>query len=120
MEKAREKNRQSIYLASQKLSQGNMIIIFPNFAGRKDWLPGISYLIKQYEGKQDLYFVRSYLKNTKKIDIFRFIPILNKIMPQIEVIFDKPQKINHLLTKEPKEIVNILEENYNDWVKTIE
>lgn len=118
-EEEHRKNIQSISQASLKVKNGGLVIIFP---GRRSingkWYTGIGHLLKGAECNKRIYLIMAYIEGTRDSDYLRIIPKIGKFLPEIKVAFAAPRVVNNILGKPPKEITSILEEEYNNWVKT--
>lgn len=119
-EEEHRKNIESINLASQKVSDGGLVIIFPGRRGiNGNWYPGVGHLLKGIKTDKKIHVIKAYIQGTLDLDFLRIIPKLGKLLPEIKVTFASPREVNNILDKDPKQITSILEEEYNNWVKTI-
>lgn len=115
-EEARVKNRESIANASQKLKQGGLVIIFPGKRGiNGKWFSGVGHLLKGVG--QNVYIVKAYIEGTSNKDRLRVFGRAGKLLPQLKVYFAKPETfVND--NREGKEIAQMLEAEYNEWIET--
>lgn len=116
-----KKNIQSIKNASLKVSNGELVVIFPNPTKNKNrkWYPGVGYLLKGTRREKPIYVVRAYIEGTSNLDYLRFIPHAAKLLTPIRVTFSKPILVNKMLQKDAKSIAAGLNENYVAWVKKL-
>ncbi len=121
-EEEHKKNIKSIQEASEKITKGGMVIIFPKPRGtakEKSWYSGVGHLIKGV-AHSNFVVINAYIEGTSDLDYFRLIPGVGKILPTITITFSKPRKVNDLQKHNPKEITALLEEEYTIWVKSHE
>lgn len=116
-EEARVKNRESMTKASQKLKHGGMVIIFPGKRGiNGKWFSGVGHLLKSVGS--EVYVVKAYIEGTSNKDRLRVFGKSGRFLPQLTVYYAKPNKFESG-AKEGKEIAQMLEAEYNEWVKTL-
>lgn len=116
-----KKNIESIKTASEKVSKGGLVVIFPNpskITGSK-WYSGVGHLLKGTQGKKPIYIVKAYIEGTSNMDYLRLLPYAAKVLTPIRVTFDQPMEVSGLLKQDPKEITAHLEKKYNSWTKTL-
>lgn len=117
-EEARAKNRESIATASQKLKNGGLVIIFPGKRGvNGKWFSGVGHLLKSVGS--EVYVVKAYIEGTSNKDRLRVFGKSGRFLPQLTVYYAKPNKFESG-AKEGKEIAQMLEAEYNEWVKTLQ
>lgn len=115
-----EKNIQSVAIASEKLKNGGLVIIFPSRRGvNGKWFSDVGHLLNSAKTTNNLHLIKVYIQGTSDFDYIRIIPKLGKFLPKIKVTFAAPRQVNNILDKNPKEITSILEEEYNTWVKSL-
>jgi 1-acyl-sn-glycerol-3-phosphate acyltransferase len=107
------RNIKSIRKASQVVINGGLIIIFPERRSKDGlWFSGVGHLLKGAKAKRKIYIVNAFNEGTSDWDYFRIIPGMGRFLPSVTLTFGKPKIVNHLLTKDPKEITKILEKQY--------
>lgn len=117
-EEEHQKNKASITLAAQKVSAGNMVIIFAG--GKGTWYPGVGHMVKEITTKNSAFLIKAYIQGTTLFDVFRLIPPLNRFFPKVVVSISKPQKLSTFEHLTGKNISKILEKHYFSWVNTLE
>ncbi|MFA6519002.1 MAG: 1-acyl-sn-glycerol-3-phosphate acyltransferase [Candidatus Shapirobacteria bacterium] len=111
------KNRQSISLASERLSGGQMVIIFPGGGSANGrWFTGVGYMIKG-STNPNLKIIMANISGTTHWDYFRLIPGLSRILPKIRVRFSAPIGVNEFKESEAREIAKKLETRYEKWLE---
>jgi hypothetical protein len=115
---AHQRNVDSIKIASQKIDMGNLVIIFPG-EEQTHWFFGVGYLLKGTKTKKGVYFVKAYIRGTKKFDLLRILPFVRNYFPHITVTFTKAKKVNSLRKYDGKKITSILENDYRKWRKSL-
>lgn len=123
-EKAHEFNLNSMRLAQDRLASGHLIMLFPQGVRKKSvWSPGIGHLVKSTaKNKHNTYLVRVHVAGTSDLDALRIVPIIKKVFPPIKVTVRKPQLTAAYLKDElicPKALTRMLQDEYNEWVKTL-
>lgn len=119
---AHKRNLESIRQAGERLSEGNLVIIFPQGAkGDKEWSSGIGHLVKGLETGNDIFYEKVHISGTSNFDALRLIPGLRRALPVIRVIYSEPQNISNIVGQEnnPKRIRDLLEDNYKSWLYSI-
>ncbi len=113
------RNIESISTAATKVLDGSLVVIYPDRkATIGKWMGGVGYLIQQ-SVSNSAYVVFSYIKNTTRVDYLRVFPFINRLLPQLEVYYDKPILTNEFINIPPKEITVQLKKRYDEWVKTL-
>lgn len=116
-DEARVKNRESVAKATQKLKVGGMVIIFPAKRGINGrWFSGVGHLLKSVG--DNVYVVKAYIEGTSNKDRLRVFGRAGKFLPQLKVNFAKPKHFTSN-AKEGKEIAQMLEAEYNEWIETL-
>lgn len=111
-EAEKNRNRESITLASVKLDLGGMVIIFPSGGSENGrWLTGVGYLIKGAKNPK-LKIVMANIAGSSSWDYFRLIPGISRMLPTIKVRFSAPIKAKEFKDDEAKEIAKTLEVRY--------
>jgi hypothetical protein len=116
-EEEKKRNIDSIKNASEKVSKGGMVIIFPG-DDKPQWYNGVGFLLKDVKVNRKLYIVQAYIQGTTYLDFFRVFPLVGKIFPTLKVTFSEPYLANDLLSLHPKEITTSLESRYRQWVRS--
>lgn len=117
-----KRNRESIALASRKLINGNLVVIFP---GRRSntgrWFSGVGHMISQVPVLRDVYVIVSHIQGTGNRDYLRLIPGLRRILPPITVHLSAPLCMGNIINgnRDGKYITSVLEERYNRWVDSL-
>ena len=114
-EEEHDKNIKSIKKASSYIDKGGLVIITPSGRGRKQWYPGVGYLIKGL--RKPAYVIFTHIQGSSNLDILRIFPYIGKILPTISIEFSFPLATNSLKKKAPKEIVATLEKKYHSLFK---
>lgn len=118
-----KKNVESMHNASLRITNGGLVILFPTGVRKKltQWFDGIGYLLKDVKDQKNAYYVKSYIQNSTRFDQLRFLPFLKKILPRVTLTFSQPESIQDIVDREkdPKKIRMFLENEYNDWIKTL-
>lgn len=118
-EKAHEFNVRQMQLASQRLSQGDLIMLFPGRRAKdKRWFPGVGYLLHDAKSTKPIYVVNAHVSGTSYWDLLRLLPWAGRFMPRIHVEFSEPIRVNSLQSKPGKEIAHILEDKYEGWLRS--
>lgn len=121
-ENAQELNRKSIEKAGQVISNGGLVVMFPQGARKKSiWYPGVGHLAVSLSKNSDAYLVKAHVKGTSDLDFMRLIPGLKKVMSPLRVTFAKPRRIADYLTEDidPKSLAKQFQDEYNAWVESI-
>lgn len=120
-EEEHKKNIQSIQLASRRVKEGGLVIIYP---GRRSsdskWFDGVGYLLKGAGKTKIAYVVKVYTTGTSNWDYLRLLPYVGRFLPAVNIYFSQPNAFRKYTSGDGKEITRILEEEYNSWVKSIE
>lgn len=120
-EEEHKKNIESIKKASEKVSKGGLVVIFPSpskITGNK-WYTGVGYLLKGTHRKKPTYVVKAHIEGTSNMDYLRLLPYAARVLTPIHVTFDQPMEVSRLLKQDPKEITSHLEKKYNSWSKSL-
>jgi hypothetical protein len=118
-EESHQKNIKSISDACNKLDNGGIILIAPGQDKSNNWFPGVGYLLKGVKHNNQVFVIFTYIHGTSILDILRIMPIVNKLLPPVTIIYHEPIKVDALIDKEPKEIVRHLQASYYHWVDNI-
>ena len=122
----RAKNRASIAMAAEKLSEGGLVSIFPTGGvGKKlvgsHWKPGVGYMIKQISNPE-VNVVFCTISGTQSNDILLFFhPVFRKITRKNQVLpsvhFSPPVKLSKLVdtSTSAKQIACELEACYQKY-----
>jgi 1-acyl-sn-glycerol-3-phosphate acyltransferase len=115
---AHKKNIGSISLATKKVNNGGLVIIFPAIEddGGK-FLTGLGYMIKNLNNPKNVKIVMVQVKGTSTWDYLRIIPGIRHLLPKVYVNFANPITADKFLTVEAKAITKKVEEKYYAWVK---
>lgn len=120
---AHRKNIENMEYAASKVKNGGLVIIFPEGILKKGspWLSGIGYLLRAIYKKRNAFYTSAYVQGTSSFDILRPVPIVRKLFPSLNVYFDSPKEIRHIIKdgENPKEITKNLQSEYNKWVSTL-
>lgn len=112
-----KKNINSIKLAAKKIDAGGLILIFPGTGYAPHWYPGVGYLINNLRGNKNTYLVNAHIIGTSKLDLLRIVPGLGRIFHPVKITYSKPRLINDIRNLPPKDIKQILENEYHNWLK---
>ncbi len=118
------KNIESIRKASQVVSHGALVMIFPNpgkLTSDNKWFNGIGYLVKGIKNKKNTYIMMANIAGSSKYDFLRIVPVINRLFPAISVIFSSPLLCSTIVGQQsdPKKITSILENRYNNWIASL-
>lgn len=117
-EESHQKNIESIKKASEVVSNGGLVIIFPA-AGEEEgrFLSGIGHMIKGLKNKNKAKLVMAYARGTSTLDYLRLIPIVNRFMPKIKIDFASPINLAKYKSEGAKEIAKEIETDFYSWSK---
>ena len=109
-------NIQSISNAAQLVNQGHIVIICPQGlrVNKPYWFKGVGHLVSQLNPATPI--INMFVSNSSILDLFRLVPVANRVFPKFHVYFDKP---NYIKIKNPSEITKQLENKFNRWVSKI-
>lgn len=120
IEDEKNKNRQSIQVASQNLDQGGAVLIFP-MAGSSDggWFSGVGHMWVQTKTPKDIKVVMANIEGTAEWDYLRLIPGTSFFMPKFKVTFAKPYGWTEVANKDPKVLTKNMQKKYDEWTKKL-
>lgn len=125
-EEAHKRNIQSIDQAANRVSDGELGIIFPAPIRKLvegQWKAGLGYLVDAVQYPAETYLIEAYIEGTAQHDVLRTIPALRSRYSEIKVTFRDPQKIAYVKDSTPKaterELVVKMEKDYLEWVKSL-
>jgi len=115
-QEAHEFNIQSITRAANLVNQGHLVIICPQGlkVNKPYWFKGVGHLVSQLNPVTPI--INMYVGNSSIFDLFRLVPVANRVFPKFHVHVDKP---NYIKIKNPSEITKQLENKFNRWVSKI-
>ena len=124
-EEEHQLNIASIARASEGVSRGAVVIIFPGVgsdssnAGR--WFKGVGHLLRNVRTRQAAYVVRANIKTKGNflLDFVRFIPLINRLLPTLHRTYSAPKEIGQIVRRNhanPGHITAALEVSYKSWV----
>jgi 1-acyl-sn-glycerol-3-phosphate acyltransferase len=119
-EEAHKKNIASINLATQKIDEGGVVVIYP--AAQElgnEFRNGTGYLLKNLKNPKKAKVVMAHIEGTSSWDYWRLIPFLGKIMPKIRIRFSEAIEVNKVIGKSGKITTKNLEEKYYRWVNSL-
>jgi hypothetical protein len=117
-EVAHQKNIESIDLATQKINQGGLVIIFPAVGENKGkFLCGVGNIIKDLTSPAKVNLVMVHVEGTSTLDYLRLIPGFNRILPTIKFNFAKPVSLTKFKGTDAKVITQNLEDFYYLWLR---
>lgn len=114
---AHEKNIDSIKLASDKVNQNHLVIIYPEDE-HGQWLKGVGYLVSNITNPH-CRIIFAYIAGTTKWDYFRLLPFVSNFLPKINLKFSSPYKIASFANFAPSQLFAHLEKQYLDWAKNL-
>jgi hypothetical protein len=108
-----KKNIESIQKASEIVTKGGLVILFPGFPETRDagWFPGIGHLLKQIKRK-DIYIQMVYIQEAPYIEYLRVLPFVGKFLPKMIFHFEKPITLNAVFEDNPRKLTQQLEKIY--------
>lgn len=120
---AHQNNIRSISEAANQIKHGGMVLIAPEgFRGKGGrWFTGIGHLIAEIGRKTEADYISCYISGTSDFDWFRFIPLINRLYPPVQIYFSEPRKLTDILAfyHEPKLITLELEKSYQSWTNSL-
>lgn len=114
-EKAHQKNIKTINTASKKINQGHQLVIFPENRNN-GWQPGVGHIVSNLDFKNNPKIVMTYITGATKYYLFRPVPIIRLLFPQVKIYFSKPFNLSKYKNLDPKTITKKLEQQYKSWV----
>ncbi|MCL4384319.1 hypothetical protein M1116_02605 [Patescibacteria group bacterium] len=116
-EVAHKKNIESIRSAAEKVSRGELVVMYPS-AGRKNgkWFSGVGYLVNQIQSKSNAKVIMAYIDGASDWDYFKMIPLIGRFFGLITIHFSPPLSVNSLRLEDPKETAKKIERIYKEWV----
>ena len=104
----------SLALASEKLNQGGIVLIFPQGVYKDNkWQQGIDRVVRDVDNL-NAKMVFSHIKNTSNWDYLRFIPVLGRLIPDIEISFSGPLELPARIDSESLRL------EYVKWVSSLQ
>lgn len=117
---AHQKNIISIALASQKLSAGALVQIFPIInETTKNFSPGVGYLLKNSKPISKTRVVMIHVTGTSDLDYLRLLPFVGKLLPPYEITFSPAYPASGFVADTGRTTSNNLEIAYRAWVDSI-
>lgn len=123
-DEAHKKNVESIHQAAEAVRNGSLVFMMPE--GVKSgkavrWSSGIGHLLLGIGENTNAYLLFAYSEGTSNWDYLRIVPGVKKILPTVSITFAKPITIADALgeSTDPREITRKLQEEYNNWVRSI-
>ncbi|MCX6726670.1 MAG: 1-acyl-sn-glycerol-3-phosphate acyltransferase [Candidatus Shapirobacteria bacterium] len=115
---AHKKNIASINLATDKVNNGGLVMIFPaagELGGK--FLSGLGYMIKNLKNPKKVKIVMVHVRGTSTWDYLRLIPIVRNFLPKVYITFAEPIPAGQFLAPEAKAISENVEKRYYEWVR---
>jgi hypothetical protein len=109
-------NINSITKAAKLVNQGHIVIICPQGlrVNKPYWFKGVGHLVSQLNPSAPI--INMFVGNSSVFDLFRLVPIANRVFPKLHVYYSKPITVK---TKNPSDITKELENKFNQWVSEI-
>jgi len=113
-DEAHEFNINSITKAATLVNQGHIVIMCPQGirVNKPYWFKGIGHLVSQLNPATPI--INMFVSNSSILDLFRLVPVANRVFPKFHVYFDKPNYVN---IKDPQTITRELEKKYHHYEK---
>lgn len=110
-------NLASLRVASQKIKQGGLVVIFPDGskeAGGK-WFNGVGELVKNMKENNNARIVFASVSGSRSRDKFRFLPKAANLLgeAEIRVRFSEPHLISEYLADSRESITQRLRDQYD-------
>lgn len=121
-EEEHDKNIESIAIASKKLAEGNLVVIFP---GRRSntgrWFSGVGHMISQVPVLRDVHVIGAHIQGTSNRDYLRLIPGFRRLLPPITVHLSAPLSLGSIINgnRDGRYITRLLEDHYTRWVDSL-
>ncbi len=113
-------NREQIKKAADLITQGELVMFFPNpglVKRNAPWFKGVGHLITQVHNHSAVVMF-AYIQGSSILDYLRYIPHLGRLLPTLKVYFSDQIPFSNILSgKDPQTITRHLEQDYNNWVK---
>ncbi|KKR68134.1 MAG: hypothetical protein UU09_C0015G0001 [Microgenomates group bacterium GW2011_GWA2_40_6] len=117
---AHQKNIDSIALASQKLSAGALVQIFPVIKdATKEFSPGVGYLLKNSQSISKTQVVMIHVAGTSDLDYLRLLPFVGKFLPPFEITFSHAYSASDFIAETGQATANNLEITYRAWFSSV-
>jgi len=119
-EVAHQKNIESISIATEKVNQGGLVMIFPaagELGGK--FLSGLGYMVKNLKNPKKVKIIMAYVSGTSTLDYLRIIPIIRNFLPKVYITFADPISTDEFFGVDAKIIAKNMENKYYDWAKRI-
>lgn len=116
-DQAHQKNIGSIDRTSEILSNGGMVVIFPEDSDKiKSWQPGIGYIINGLKEPKKTFVVEAFIENSKMWHLLGVIPFVSKLIPTYRVTLSRPILASKFCNHNPKVTTRGMELDYKKWV----
>ncbi len=125
-EDAHRRNIDTINVAAQRISEGELGIIFPAppvVSKNGEWKSGLGYLINGLTNASDVHIIEAYVEGTTHRDILRSVPRMRSKFPGITVTFRDPINTQAVKDAHPdasaRQLVENMEVDYRAWVASL-
>jgi hypothetical protein len=117
---AHQRNIDSIALASQKLSKGALVQIFPVINDTTyEFSPGVGFLLKNSQSILKTKVIMIHVAGSSDFDYLRLFPFLGKLLPPFKITFSPVYPASGFVAVTGRKTAKNLEITYRAWVDSI-
>ncbi|MBT3302339.1 MAG: hypothetical protein HOF35_16270 [Bacteroidetes bacterium] len=119
LEESKVKNREAIGVSAKAIDDGGVILLAPGFGNNDtEFKIGLGYMLNAVSIPEKAKIIMTHISGTSKLDYFRAIPLLKKVLPRFRIIYSGPAELKKFVSGDPKVDTKSLQDYYFNWVNT--